>query len=155
MDTNKGEATTNPEGRSNGSRAYDPTKFRPLRTWPALLLVALIFVARFGPKLLEGGPSSYWMVEVFGPMETVVCYDANTGREVWNRQTEGRLDDPLGGPGPRATPTLASGGLFVTEATGTFLRLDPATGEVVWKQDLPTSRVRVRNRRRDLHVRGS
>jgi outer membrane protein assembly factor BamB len=73
-----------------------------------------------------------------GPMETVVCYDADTGREVWNRQIEARLDDPLGGPGPRATPTLAGGGLFITGATGTFLRLDPATGEVVWKQDLQT-----------------
>jgi len=73
-----------------------------------------------------------------GPMETVVCYDADTGREVWNREIEGRFDDPLGGPGPRATPTLASGGLFVTGATGMFLRLDPASGEVVWKQDLRT-----------------
>src|SRR5260221_127917 len=43
-------------------------KFRPLRTWPALLLVALIFVTRFGPNLLEGGPSRYWMISVFGPM---------------------------------------------------------------------------------------
>ena len=60
-------------------------------------------------------------------METVACYDANTGREVWNRQVEARLDDPLGGPGPRATPTLAKGGLFVMGATGIFLRLDPAT----------------------------
>jgi outer membrane protein assembly factor BamB len=73
-----------------------------------------------------------------GPMETVMCYDADTGREVWTRQIEGRLDDPLGGPGPRATPTLASGGLFITGATGTFLRLDPATGEVFWNQDLRT-----------------
>ena len=73
-------------------------------------------------------------------METVVCYDADTGREVWNRQIEARLDDPMGGPGPRATPTLASGGLFITGATGTFLRLDPATGEVVWKQDLSNRR---------------
>ena len=71
-----------------------------------------------------------------GPMETVVCYDADTGREIWIRQIETRFDDPLGGPGPRATPTIANGGLFVTGATGTFLRLDPATGAIVWKQDL-------------------
>ena len=69
-------------------------------------------------------------------METVVCYDADAGREVWNRQIETRFDDPLGGPGPRATPTLANGGLFVTGATGIFLRLDPATGDIVWQQDL-------------------
>ena len=71
-----------------------------------------------------------------GPMETVVCYEADTGREVWNQQIEARLDDPLGGPGPRATPTLAEGGLFVTGATGNFLRLNPVTGAIVWKQDL-------------------
>jgi outer membrane protein assembly factor BamB len=71
-------------------------------------------------------------------METVACYDADTGREAWNQQIEARLEDPMGGPGPRATPTLASGGLFITGATGKFLRLDPATGDVVWKQDLST-----------------
>jgi outer membrane protein assembly factor BamB len=73
-----------------------------------------------------------------GPMETVVCYDAETGREVWKRELETRLDDPLGGPGPRATPTLADGGLFVTGATGAFMRLNPLTGEIVWKEDLTT-----------------
>ena len=73
-----------------------------------------------------------------GPMETVVCYDAEAGREIWKREIEARFDDPLGGPGPRATPTLASDGLYVTGATGTFIRLDPLTGAVVWKQDLTT-----------------
>lgn len=71
-----------------------------------------------------------------GPMETIVCYDADNGRELWTRQIEARFDDPLGGPGPRATPTLANGGLFITGATGTLLRLDPATGEIIWKKDL-------------------
>jgi outer membrane protein assembly factor BamB len=69
-------------------------------------------------------------------METVVCYNAETGGEIWIRQIETRFDDPLGGPGPRATPTIANGGLFVMGATGTFMRLDPATGAIVWKQDL-------------------
>jgi outer membrane protein assembly factor BamB len=74
-----------------------------------------------------------------GPMETVVCYDASTGREIWNRQIETRLHDPLGGPGPRATPTLAhgdNGGLFVTGSTGIFMRLDPGTGAILWQHDL-------------------
>jgi outer membrane protein assembly factor BamB len=71
-----------------------------------------------------------------GPMETVVCYDAGTGREIWIRQIETRFDDPMGGPGPRATPTIENGGLFVMGATGMFLRLDPATGTIVWQQDL-------------------
>ncbi len=71
-----------------------------------------------------------------GPMETVVCYDADTGRELWIRQIETRFDDPMGGPGPRATPSIANGGLFVTGATGMFMRLDPATGAIVWQHDL-------------------
>lgn len=71
-----------------------------------------------------------------GPKETVVCYDADTGREVWNQALEARFDEPLGGPGPRATPTLADGGLFVTGATGNLLRLNPVTGAIAWKQNL-------------------
>lgn len=71
-----------------------------------------------------------------GPKETVVAYEAETGREIWNQQVEARFDEPLGGPGPRATPTLAEGGLFVTGAMGNFQRLNPVTGAVVWQQDL-------------------
>lgn len=71
-----------------------------------------------------------------GASETVVCYDANTGQELWNRAIETRFDEPLGGPGPRATPTLGGGKLFTTGATGIFLRLDPLTGEILWQKDL-------------------
>ena len=71
-----------------------------------------------------------------GAYETVVCYAADSGLEIWTRQVESRFDDPLGGPGPRATPTLADGALYVMGATGFLLRLDPVTGEIVWKQDL-------------------
>ena len=71
-----------------------------------------------------------------GPKEAVVCYAADSGREVWIREIEARLDDPLGGPGPRATPTLAKGALYVTGATGVFLRLNASTGDIVWQKDL-------------------
>lgn len=71
-----------------------------------------------------------------GNSETVVCYAADSGREVWTRQQDSRFDDPLGGPGPRATPTLVDEGLFVMGATGLLMRLDPGSGEVIWRQDL-------------------
>ena len=71
-----------------------------------------------------------------GPKETVLCYDADSGREIWKTEIDGRLDDPMGGPGPRATPTLANGALYVVSSTGAFLRLNPVTGEIVWKKDL-------------------
>jgi outer membrane protein assembly factor BamB len=71
-----------------------------------------------------------------GPKEAVVCYDADCGKELWKTEFEGRLEDPMGGPGPRATPTLANGALYACGSVGTFLRLNPVTGEVVWKKDL-------------------
>jgi len=71
-----------------------------------------------------------------GPSESVVCYDADTGNEVWAQQWEARFDEPMGGPGPRATPTLGDGAVFVASASGLVLRLKPGTGDIVWKQDV-------------------
>ena len=73
-----------------------------------------------------------------GPNEIIVCYDADSGRELWNGSVEARLDDPLGGPGPRATPTLADGALFAMGPTGILMRVDPASGAPLWQQDLKT-----------------
>ncbi len=71
-----------------------------------------------------------------GKMEAVTCYSALTGQELWIQEIESRFDDPLGGPGPRATPTLANGQLFAMGAQGYLLRLNPVSGEIFWKQDL-------------------
>jgi outer membrane protein assembly factor BamB len=74
--------------------------------------------------------------EQLGPKEAAVCYSADSGKEIWKTEFEGRLEDPMGGPGPRATPTLANGALYVCGSTGMFLRLNPLTGEIVWKKEL-------------------
>jgi len=74
--------------------------------------------------------------EQLGPKESVVCYDADSGKAIWRTEVEARLEDPMGGPGPRATPTLANGSLYVTGSTGEFLRLNPVTGEIIWKREL-------------------
>jgi outer membrane protein assembly factor BamB len=70
-----------------------------------------------------------------GASEVVVCYDLATGNEVWTQEREARFDDPMGGPGPRATPTLADGAIFTASASGLLQRLKADTGEVVWQQD--------------------
>ncbi|MCX6854047.1 MAG: PQQ-binding-like beta-propeller repeat protein, partial [Verrucomicrobia bacterium] len=67
--------------------------------------------------------------------EAVVCYELATGKEVWVQQREARFDEPMGGPGPRATPTLAEGAVFSVSALGMLQRLKASTGEVVWQQD--------------------
>ncbi len=71
-----------------------------------------------------------------GENETVVCYDADNGKVQWVREIPGRFDDPLGGPGPRATPTLAGGKLFSQGARGALLSLDPLSGEILWQKSL-------------------
>ncbi len=71
-----------------------------------------------------------------GENEDVVCYDAKTGEERWINETKARFDESMGGAGPRATPTLAGGLLYVQGAAGLLQCLDPLTGAVKWKRDL-------------------
>jgi len=71
-----------------------------------------------------------------GVHECVICYDTETGREIWVEQIEARFSDPLGGPGPRATPQLANGSLFVLGADGDLLRLNPVNGNIIWQANI-------------------
>ncbi len=71
-----------------------------------------------------------------GEQEDVVCYDARTGDERWVHETKARFDEAMGGVGPRATPTLSGGMLYVQGATGLLQCLDPLTGAVKWERDL-------------------
>tara|TARA_B100000945_G_scaffold297917_1_gene277365 strand:+ start:3350 stop:5191 length:1842 start_codon:yes stop_codon:yes gene_type:complete len=72
-----------------------------------------------------------------GENECVTCYDAASGNEIWIHMDQTRLDDPLGGPGPRATPTLHNGQLYTLGSTGILLCLNPVNGEVIWKVNIP------------------
>lgn len=70
-----------------------------------------------------------------GAMETVVCYEAETGAELWTHEDETRFDEPLSGIGPRGTPALAGGRLYTLGATGLLNCLDAATGKRIWKRE--------------------
>jgi outer membrane protein assembly factor BamB len=71
-----------------------------------------------------------------GEYEVVVCYDADSGAEIWVHQDKSRFWEAIGGAGPRATPTLSDGSLFALGATGILHRLDPLTGDQVWQRDI-------------------
>ena len=71
-----------------------------------------------------------------GDDEAVLCYHADTGEEIWKHTIEERFDEPLGGPGPRATPTLHDEALYVMGPSGWLQRLDALSGELNWKRDL-------------------
>ncbi len=68
--------------------------------------------------------------------EAVVCYDADSGDELWSHEDEARFSEAMGGVGPRATPTFADGRIYALGAEGRLNCLDAATGDVVWSHDI-------------------
>lgn len=68
--------------------------------------------------------------------EAVVCFDADTGDEIWAHEDPTRFDESMGGVGPRATPTFADGRLYSLGANGMLNCLDAATGELKWSHDI-------------------
>ena len=64
--------------------------------------------------------------------EAITAYDVDTGREVWKYEYPARFREPLGGPGPRATPTISGGDVFSLGAKGDLVCLDGAKGTRKW-----------------------
>ncbi len=73
-----------------------------------------------------------------GDEEIVAAYSLTTGEPVWRHQDRVRLNDPMGGPGPRATPTLSGDRVYTFGSTGVLNALDAKTGSRVWSRNPPT-----------------
>jgi outer membrane protein assembly factor BamB len=67
--------------------------------------------------------------------EVVACYQAKNGHEVWSNGWVGRFSEPLGGDGPRATPTVHEGKVYALGALGKLVCLDGANGQTLWSRD--------------------
>lgn len=80
--------------------------------------------------------------EQAGELESVLCYDAGTGKEVWHYEYPSKFWEAVAGVGPRATPTLADGALYTLGAQGILCRLDPLTGKAVWTRDVKADSAR-------------
>ena len=70
-----------------------------------------------------------------GDDEVVTCYNVATGEPVWSHIDGTRFWEAIGGPGPRATPTLSAGRVYTFGATGTLNALDADDGTVVWSRN--------------------
>ena len=71
--------------------------------------------------------------------EVALALGARTGQELWARVVDlaSYPDGGVGGDdGPRTTPAVDSQGVYVLSSYLKLLRLDPATGSVVWSNDL-------------------
>jgi len=71
-----------------------------------------------------------------GDSEATVCYDAETGKEIWAHLSPGLFTEGVSGEGPRATPTFHNGRLYALGAKGTLTCLEAATGKAVWSVEL-------------------
>ena len=75
------------------------------------------------------------------PREVCVALSATNGVELWATPLDA-ADYPHGGvgydDGPRSTPAVADGGVFVITSYLKVYRLDPVTGAEVWQKDLVT-----------------
>jgi len=68
--------------------------------------------------------------------DTVFCFDANTGLEVWNHSYPAKLDPKYYEGGPSATPTVDGNRVFTFSKRGVIHCLDAAKGTVLWSKDL-------------------
>jgi outer membrane protein assembly factor BamB len=67
--------------------------------------------------------------------EIVICWDAETGKELWQREYASSYVNGFGS-GPRSTPTIDEDRVYTVGGTGVFHCLEAATGKVVWKHEL-------------------
>jgi outer membrane protein assembly factor BamB len=75
-------------------------------------------------------------LEQRGPDEWVSCYRVADGELMWHHAYPARHNNPLGGLGPRAVPTIDQGKVYSQGATGVVCCLDGATGNMLWQDDL-------------------
>jgi outer membrane protein assembly factor BamB len=81
------------------------------------------------------GKAAYTM-EQRDQEEWVSCYDVDSGQLLWHYAIPGMHFNPLGGTGPRATPTIFDGRIYAQSAVSELVCLDMRTGELIWSFDM-------------------
>jgi len=71
-----------------------------------------------------------------GNTDTVFCFDAATGREIWKQSYAEPLDPHNYVGGPSSTPTVDADTVFQLSRKGQMLALDVRTGAIKWRKNL-------------------
>jgi outer membrane protein assembly factor BamB len=67
-------------------------------------------------------------------LDTVFCFDAETGRTLWKHEYPCSPTDPNGYHGTRCTPTVDGDRVYSVSRDGQFFCLDAAQGTVLWSK---------------------
>jgi outer membrane protein assembly factor BamB len=84
----------------------------------------------FSAPVVSGSKLVY--LDEDGANEVAHLVDANTGKEIWKVTYAARFSDEWG-PGPRATPIVDDGRVYVQACNGDFKCLSLADGKEIWK----------------------
>ena len=71
-----------------------------------------------------------------GQGESLVCLDVGTGAERWVAAIDDSTNTDGNGKGPRATPAVSKGKVYVYSSAMKLVCLDLATGAEVWQHDI-------------------
>ena len=89
-----------------------------------------------GPTVSQGRVYVTDRLERPAQAERVLCFDEETGEEIWTFQY-GSVYENVGYPaGPRASVVLHAGKAYSLGTMGHLFCFDAATGRVLWKRDL-------------------
>ena len=69
--------------------------------------------------------------------EIVTCRKISNGDIVWAHEHDQRHEAPMGGVGPRSTPTVHNGKVFANGGTGILMCLNAEDGKLLWQKDIP------------------
>ncbi len=67
--------------------------------------------------------------------ERILCFDAETGKQVWSYQHPARYGSLNYPAGPRATPVVFAGRVYTIGAVGHMFCFEETTGKVLWQKD--------------------
>lgn len=70
--------------------------------------------------------------------DSVFCFDATTGKELWKHSYPAKLDPKYYEGGPSATPTVDGDRVYTFSKRGVVHCLEAAKGTVIWTKDLAT-----------------
>lgn len=89
-----------------------------------------------GYSLGSTSAGKYYQLDAQDNICNLFCLDERTGREVWKFQYEFEYEDMYGfDNGPRSSPLISDGLVYIFGVTGMLHCLDAETGKLVWKVD--------------------